>query len=242
MTIKHKFVFAFLLGALGLATVAGIASATHPRPKGATPVRVSLVPAFKQCTSPNSTHGSPLAAPSCSPPAQASSYLTVGTPDANDAAANSVGSVRFDVKATSPEDLLFRVSVSDVRCKPATSATVCQSANASDGPDYSGELQANMTIRISDHYNGPNLDQAATLQDLPNPLNVPCTNTADTSIGSNCNIQSSSSAYCPPVCYDFDGKRTVVEIAQIHVLDGGQDGSAASNDNTLFMNQGIFIP
>ena len=37
------------LGVLGVANVQ-IAGATHPRPKGATPLRVPIVPAYTQCT------------------------------------------------------------------------------------------------------------------------------------------------------------------------------------------------
>ena len=55
----------------------------YPRPAGATPLRVPLVTAYNQCTSPNRVHGPPLASPSCSPPSQSSQHLTVGTPDAN---------------------------------------------------------------------------------------------------------------------------------------------------------------
>ena len=69
----------------------------YPRPKGATPFRVPLAIAYNQCTSPNSQHGAPLSVGSCSPPEQASDYLTVGTLDANGQAANSTGSVRYDV-------------------------------------------------------------------------------------------------------------------------------------------------
>ena len=80
----------------------------YPRPKGATPLRVPFVPAFKACAAPgNRTHGSPLAFPSCAPPVQESNYLTVGTPDANGAAANSVGSLLAKVKATNPADILW---------------------------------------------------------------------------------------------------------------------------------------
>ena len=57
--------------------------AGYPRPQGASPLRVSLVPAFAECTGPNRTHGPPLASPSCNPPAQSSDHLTVGAPDAN---------------------------------------------------------------------------------------------------------------------------------------------------------------
>ena len=42
----------------------------YPRPKGASPMRGSLVPAYEPCTAPNRTHGPPLAFPSCAPPAR----------------------------------------------------------------------------------------------------------------------------------------------------------------------------
>ena len=41
----------------------------YARPKGATPLRASLVPAYTTCASPNRTHGPPLVYPSCNPPA-----------------------------------------------------------------------------------------------------------------------------------------------------------------------------
>ena len=50
----------------------------YPRPKGATPFRASLVPAYIACASPNRTHGPPLAFASCSPPQQRSAVLTTG--------------------------------------------------------------------------------------------------------------------------------------------------------------------
>ena len=39
----------------------------YPRPKAATPFEVPLVPAYIPCTSPNRTHGPPLASGSCNP-------------------------------------------------------------------------------------------------------------------------------------------------------------------------------
>ena len=44
----------------------------YVRPKGATPLRASLVPAYQECEAPNSTHGAPLDSPSCVPPQQSS--------------------------------------------------------------------------------------------------------------------------------------------------------------------------
>jgi hypothetical protein len=242
MTAKRISLSLALIG-LGLALLVQLAGATHPRPKGATPIRTPLVPAYNQCTGTgNRTHGAPLAFPSCAPPVQASSYLTVGTPDSNGAAANSIGSVLIRVKGTSPEDLLLKADLSDVRCRAGTSASVCTTANTADGADYSGELQGQGMVRITDHYNGPSLNEAATVQDIPFPVNVPCANTTSTSTGGTCSVDTSANAVQPGAIPDGGIARAVVEFAQIKVNDGGADGQAATADNTLFEVEGIFIP
>ena len=231
-----------LVAALGAAVlfVVQTAGASHVRPKGASPLRASVVPAFKACTTPNRTHGAPLAFPSCNPPVQSSNFLTVGTPDANGAGANSVSSILLKVKATSPEDVIIQSSGTDIRCLPATAASVCNSANAADGPDYSGEVQGNATIRISDHYNGPNLNEAATVVDIPFPVNATCVNTTSTTIGGTCTANTSANAVVPGAVKDT--QRAVVEIGQLQINDGGADGLVSTADNTLFGVQGIFIP
>jgi hypothetical protein len=239
---KSKMALALGLGVLGVMAIAQIASASHVRPKGATPMLVSLVPAYKFCAAPNRTHGPPLGFPSCNPPVQASNFLTVGTPDANGAGAHSVGSLSLKVKATSPEDVLSTLTISDVRCRPGTDAGVCNSANATGGPDYSGNLQSNATIRVSDHYNGSGLNEAATVVDIPFPINASCVNTSDTSIGGTCSVTACATCIGPPRG-DIGGQRTVVEITQIQVSDGGADGQVSTaGDNTVFMRQGVFIP
>jgi hypothetical protein len=242
MTIKRKMVLplALALGVLGLMYMSQIASATHPRPKGASPLRASLVPSFKACTAPNRTHGAPLAFPSCNPPVQTSNFLTIGSPDANGAGANSVGFILLKVKTTSPEDVLIQATITDVRCKAATAATVCNSANAADGPDYSGEVQGNAIIRITDHYNGPGLNEAATVQDIPFPVNTSCANTTATTEGGRCAVVTSANAVVPGSVKD--AQRGVVEIGQLQINDGGADGAVATADNTLFEVQGVFIP
>jgi hypothetical protein len=137
-------------------------------------------------------------------------------------------------------ELRFTGSISDVRCLPATDATVCSSANGADGPDYSGDLEFNAMIRVSDHYNGQNLNEAATVRDIPFPLRGTCVNTADTSTGGVCNITTSS---CPlPEGCSTAGRRTVIELAQIEVIDGGADGNVFTDPNTVFLRQGLFVP
>jgi hypothetical protein len=242
MSIKRKMALplALAIGVVGLMVVSQIASATHVRPRGATPLRASTVPAYKACAAPNRTHGTPLAFPSCNPPVQASGFLTVGSPDANGAGAQSEGFILLSVKSTSPEDVLITSRITDVRCLPATSATVCNSANAADGPDYSGQLQGNATIRITDHYNGPTLTEAATVVDIPFPVGATCANTAATNIGGLCTANTTANAVVPGAVKD--AQRAVVEIGQITIADGGADGVTSTADNTTFEIQGIFIP
>jgi hypothetical protein len=245
MTITKRIVvpLALTLAALSLAISAQLAGATHPRPKGATPFQVPLVPAYNPCTAPNRTHGPPLASPSCNPPAQASSFLTVGTPDANGAVANSRGFVQVKVIPGAFENVVIGARLFDVRCRPGAGVAACGNANSAAGADYTGELQGDATLRITDHFNAVDPgggSDPATLVDIPFPFNLYCTNTADTSIGGECNINT----YCPLPngCGPRDGDRTVVEITQIRVFDGGPDGVVATDDNTLFAVQGVFVP
>ena len=214
-----------------------------PTLRGATPFRVALVPAYSTCTAANRTHGPPLAFPSCNPPVQSSAYLTVGTPDANGAAANSAGFFRLDVHPGTTDNISTSVEISDVRCKPAMTSA-CGSANTSGGPDYVGQLQADMTLRLTDHDNAPapgGGTEAATVIDIPNPVQFTCAATADPSIGGACKF---TQGLCPvDGCSAVEnGDRTVAALGQVRVFDGGPDGQPNSADNTLFAVQGLFIP
>jgi hypothetical protein len=199
--------------------------AGYPRPKGATPLRVSLTPAFEQCTSPNRTHGAPLAFPSCSPPNPVSDHLTVGTPDANGRAPNSTGQVTY---SSGLSDVHVNASLSDVRNQGTLS-------------DYSGELSVEQAVQITDRLNGPGQDEAATVQANPFRIAVPCTPTASTTTGSDCSLSSSFNAIVPGSV--VAGKRAVWALQDVRVFDGGADGQAGTTaDNTLFERQGVFVP
>ena len=248
MTIRKRMALplALAVGALGMLVMASVANATHPRPKSASPITASMVPAYNACTAPNRTHGPPLAFPSCNPPVQSSTSLTVGSPDANGAGANSVGSIRIKVIVGIPgppddSDVALTGSVSDVRCLPGNSA--CGAANAASGADYTGELQTTATIRITDHFNavapGGGTDPA-TVVDIPFPVNTTCTSTGSTAVGSTCTTNTTANAVVPGAVKD--GKRAIVETGQIQTIDGGTDGVVATAPNTTFAVQGIFIP
>jgi hypothetical protein len=230
------------------------AGATHPRPKSATPLYVSIVPAYKQCTASNRTHGPPLAFPSCNPPVPTSSYLTVGTPDAGGGPANSVASLKMKV-ISSPPDFLMTLNAADIRCRPAGPPGACSAANASGGPDYSGEIYFQVALRITDHwssrvqppppddpYDQPGTGEAGF---LPPPI-ASCASTASTSIGSTCSVSTTGNAIAPGFSPAVGTKRFLMEVGQVQVFDGGPDGVAffgsPPGSDTLFGVQGIFVP
>jgi hypothetical protein len=197
------------------------------RPRGATPVYASLVPAHSQCTAPNSTHGAPLSFGSCRPPSPSSANLTVGTPDANGKAANSLGFLQLVVHAGTPggsdnSDVLISFAVSSVY-------------RASDLSDYTGELEVRASLRLTDKRDGI----AATMIDIPLSFAVSCTATADPAVGGNCAIGTTADAIRPGLVPE--GARSLWALDQVRVYDGGADGLASTTgDNELFQVEGLF--
>jgi hypothetical protein len=210
-----------------------ITTGAYPRPKAASPLRLSLVPAYDACTAPNRTHGPGLAFPSCNPPVQSSAELTVGSPDANGRAANSIGYAKIQVLpgiASTPADeadVRFVASITDVRLK-------------SDLSDYTGELLLAAELRVTDKLNGAAPVDNGTTVDLPFPVTVPCSSTANTGIGSTCAVTTTADSVLPGAVREI--KRSIWRLAALRVTDGGPDGLAATPPNTLFATQGIFVP
>ena len=211
----------------------------YPRPKGATPTRVPLVPAYNACTSPNRLHGPPdfpgnATNPdgSCNPPTQTSSQLTVGTPDANGAPAKSEGFVKAEVIVGNPgtpadeADARFQVSLTDVRNKTGLG-------------DYTGQLQLDTTLRVTDRDNGPS--EVGTMQDTQFRITVPCATTGDTTVGSTCSVNTTADAVLGAGAIQ-EGKRSIWQLGQVRVNDGGSDGLASTTPNGLFAVQGVLVP
>jgi WD40-like Beta Propeller Repeat len=200
----------------------------YPRPKGATPLQTSLVPAYKPCTTPDRTHGAPLAFGSCSLPQQTSTYLTVGTPDSNGLAPSSRGNVRYTTVVGNPStpaneaDLKIDVDIVGVLNKVVLTS-------------YSGQLRADVGVRITDRNNTPNPSTStATVQDTSFPVTVTCAS-------GSCSVATTANAVMPGAV--LEGKRAVWELGQVKVYDGGADGVASTTgDNTLFMDEGVFVP
>ena len=206
---------------------------SYPRPKSAAPMRVSLVPAYSACVAPNRNHGPPLAHPSCAPPAQSSPELTLGTPDANGEAANSSGRVSFEVVpgvTATPEDeadVAVSLALTDVRSRTGLA-------------DYAGALRVRAGVRITDRDNGGGATEPASVQELEIPVDAACTTTPDPATGSTCAVDTTLDALVPGTVRET--MRSIWEIGQIEVLDGGPDGNPGTPGNSVFARQGVLVP
>jgi hypothetical protein len=213
--------------------VVTIANDGYARPKGATPALYSLVTAYDRCISPTRTHGAPLAVPSCAPPAQSSTQLTVGSADSNGKPANSIGSVLYTLAIGNPAtpqdeaDLQLKLHLSDVR-------------ERADLSDYGGELGLLTTVRASDRLNGAGQDEPATVSDFGLTAVAPCVPTADAGTGAVCDLVTTVEASVPGAVRE--GSRAVWELGQVQVSDGGADGDADTAPNKVFARQGVFVP
>jgi hypothetical protein len=206
----------------------------YARPKSATPITVKLVPAYDACVNANGTHGAPLALPSCSPATQTSSHLTLGSPDANGKPATGAGDVELKVIGESPINP-DNGDQADVEVTTRFSGIY----NRSDLSDYTGELRTVLGLRVTDRYSGNLLDQPATVTDTPIAFSVSCAETAGPD-GGTCNSVTTANAVMGGIARE--GKRSVWQLSQVQVFDGGADGDADTADNDLFAVQGLFAP
>ena len=218
-----------------------VLEARHPRPGGGTPIRVSLVPEFQQCTGANSSHVPPLDMPSCRPPALSSSLLTTSTLGRGSASA------RLDVRPGDPStsadeaDLAIGASASDVR--------------AAGGSDYAGKVLLSTRMRITDNANGSASNDSATVKDFDFSVPVDCVANSDPAVGSSCQISTTADTLVPG--FAVEGRRSVISAFSLAVLDTGADGQVApaddplglgcpptcgSGDEKVYLRQGVFAP
>ena len=217
----------------------------YVRPKGATPMLVSLVPAYLECTSANRTHGPPLAFGSCSSPGQSSGYLTVGTPDANGRPAGFRGSVGVSTLVGDPgtaqdeADVRLDARLDDVRC--AVAIATCSGGALSD---YVGDLEVRAALAGTDAFNGGTGEESATwsVPGFQSPFHFPlsCDATAGETVGATCSGTTSMEALTPGSVPE--GKRAIWALGEVRVFDGGADGDVITDDNEVFATQGLFVP
>jgi Tol biopolymer transport system component len=206
---------------------------SYPRPKGASPLRLALVPAYQQCTSPNDTHGAPLSNGSCTPPQLRSSQLTVGTADSNGKPATMNGYIQLQwivVFPSTDADVKIAVHVDDVFTK--------------DLSDYTGSLRTTVPVRITDMNSTPSPGGAGAATTVPFAFgfDVPCAATpADATVGSDCTLTTTANTLYPGAI--VKGKRAIWQLGRGRLDDSGPDGNPdTTGDNTVFAVQGVFVP
>jgi hypothetical protein len=254
--LARRVLATLALASLVALLTAEVASATHVRPKGATPLRVSLIPAQQRCTTPNGQHEPPLEhVRSCLPPVQSASAATVGTPDANGFPAQSVAFVLIQVinAGTAGEDDRVEVQITDVRDLAAPADDYNPDPSGPDMtlvaqiPGSPATTPSGQMLRLTDHRNvGPGpVGGAGTTVDFDFPIPVDC-NFTPPGIGSTCGVTTSFNSILPGfVKFDPDNpgrNRQAIEIGQVQVYDAGKDKIRGTNDDTLFAVQGIWNP
>jgi DNA-binding beta-propeller fold protein YncE len=215
-----------------------VSPVAYPRPASATPLRVPLVPEFRQCTSPDTIHAPPLALTACSGPSLESEQLKTST------VGRGVAYARLGVIPGNPGTPADEADIGI-----AASATDVQSS--SNGSDYTGELLLRSQLRITDLANGPSGADAATVQDIDFSAPVACTATINPAAGSICNVESSVDTLVPG--FAQEGKHTVISTLSVTLTDAGPDGTlvppsgtcpptCGSGDERVYLRQGVITP
>jgi hypothetical protein len=151
----------------------------------------------------------------------------VGTPDANGQSASSVGFINLRVLTGNPTtvadeaDVGVQFSVTDVR-------------DADDLSDYTGELVASMNLRHTDR------EIPGTLTTTSFRIVAPCVATSG-AVGATCSVNTTADTITPGIVKERD--RAIWQLGQVIALDGGEDGLASTtDDNTIFLRQGVYVP
>jgi hypothetical protein len=160
-----------------------------------------------------------------------------------------VGSISLTARAGAPglpedSDVAVTASITDVRCLPSTVS--CGNNNSNRDRDYTAQLLGIGNLRITDRFNANSPGgggDGATVVDTSVSFKFACANTADPAVGAPCTANTSLNALVPETVKD--GKRTVLDLGQLVVYDGGKDGQITAvpdTPDTLFLAQGVFVP
>ncbi len=216
---------------------------SYARPGSGTPLRVPLVPAYAECTSPNTTHVAPKLGPgpgaedpACSPPVlPATGQLTMGTAGAGSAFTKLRAIPGNPATAADEADIAVTANATDVR-------------NRVGGTDYTGNVLLAARLRITDQASGSAQSTPATAQDVTGSLPMPCTATAGAN-GAICTVTSTMDTLVPG--FAREGKLAIYSFLSVEVLDAGPDGNVnvagcppacGTADETVFLREGFVTP
>jgi hypothetical protein len=211
----------------------------YATPQSASPLRVSIVPNYRQCGTAarpaNGQHSPPLATGACNPPSPVSNIARFG--------AESEGAAELTVVPGNPDtaadeaDVTIVANVFDVRT-PAGG----EYAPNPTGPD----LQFAARIRVTDSRNcagsgcaGP-YTEAATAAEFDLAAPAECIGTASPTTGSACAVSTSADALLPG--FAQESRSTLIQAFRVRVDDAGANGIVGDADDRLFAQQGIYVP
>jgi hypothetical protein len=135
-----------------------------------------------------------------------------------------VGGIRFLVVTgntntdANEADVKTIFSMTDIRNNPSLS-------------DFTGQLQVEVPLQITDSYNADENPEMGTAQSVNLQIPVNCTATADTSIGGACSINSTMNAIIPGAV--LENKRNNWQLGQVTVKDP---------NGSVFLRQGLWVP
>ena len=209
----------------------------YPRPTGASPLKVSLVPAYVACAE-REPHPRPAARASRLRSSRAVLAARHGRYPGRERPGCEVDRLREDDHRDRGPLIAGRRSQRAARCEHHG----CPQQASADG--LTGQLQVAVSLRITDRDNGCCPTRRARRRHrrgLAVVVHLTCAATSDTTIGSTCSIATTADALVPGMV--TEGKRAIWQVGQVQVTDGGEDGIAATAaDNTLFAKQGLFVP
>jgi TolB protein len=203
---------------------------TYPRPSGSRRRQYfSLVPAFTPCTSGNRNHGPPLSGPSCTPAVMTSPNLTTKS--------NWTGFLALKIIAGNPAN-----GFDDAKVK--FTSKVYGLYRKDTGRGYNKEIRFEVQVQMTDRTNTPHPggSGAGTAQPITLAWTVPCfRETTDQFSQGICALSLKDDVLGPNLVPE--GKRSIWEISQVRVYDGGADSDADTlADNRLLGTQGLFVP
>ena len=197
------------------------------------PLRVPLVPSFRQCGTGGNpsteSHASPLSVGSC-PPAVTASSAHVGV--------QSLGVAGYEPLADNPAtggdeaDMAIGARVTDVRATGPTGADY----DPIVGPD----LRLWVRIRLTDSNNGASGTDRATTTDFDYGVPLDCALTSDGGIGSTCSVDTTIDTISPGTI--IGAKQTVAQIFRVRLNDPGPNNILGDGDDRLFEQGGLFTP
>ena len=210
----------------------------YPRPRGASPLRVPLAPAYKTCAAPNSVHGAgyPRVRPAI-PPSRSRATSRSGRRTRRAARERGrLGDVRGRERRFLDGPERGRRSYHGDPYRETMKSDLSD-YTAAPAPTPTSHNRTSTTVRAL--YRSRSATPPPPLTSSF-PVTIPCSATGPTTVGSSCSVATTANAVLAGVV--GESRRTIWQLDRIQVFDGGADEVASTGDNALFKTQAVFVP